>query len=420
MGRWGDGEVMRKYLRTHVDDLQLGMFIAELDRPWVETPFLIQGFTVDSTDELATLRELCKYVEVDLGLSRPLTEESRMVAHGGKKRVKIISKVFPDKTLITYEDAFVFEDEMGTADKVFNDYEKVISDLYQGVSATGRVDMASVTQTIHKVVGSIMRNPDACMFLSAIRDKDTYSYSHAISSSILAAALGRQVGLSVPDIKTLATGVVLCDVGKLDVPSSILNKDSPLSDSEIIAVREHVACGLSILDKSAGVSKEVIAIVANHHERYNGSGYPKGLSRDQIPPFSRIAGIVDCYDAITSDRAYANGISPADAISKLYTMRNVDFQSELVEEFIQSVGIYPVGSLVELTDGRIGVVATEHRRRRLRPRLLVIRGCDKQPAAQGEYVNMLDETEDRMGRPLEILRGVDPNEYAVNADDLFF
>jgi putative nucleotidyltransferase with HDIG domain len=280
--------------------------------------------------------------------------------------------------------------------------------------------MASVTQTINKVVGSIMRNPDACMLLSAIRDKDSYTYSHAISSSILAAALGRQVGLSVPDIKTLATGVVLCDVGKLNVSSSILDKSSPLSESEISAVRAHVACGLEILQKSAGVSKEVISIVASHHERHNGTGYPQGMSHDQIPPFSRIAGIVDCYDAMTSDRAYANGIPPMDAISKLYVMRNVDFQSELVEEFIQSVGIYPVGSLVELTDGRIGMVATEHRRRRLRPRLLVIRDSDKHPVEQGQYVNLLDETEDRMGRPLEILRGVDPSEYAVNADDLFF
>jgi HD-GYP domain-containing protein (c-di-GMP phosphodiesterase class II) len=412
--------MLRKYTKTDVNDLQVGLFVAELDRPWIETPFLLQGFTIETSDELVILRELCEYVQVDMGLSKVALDASKNIAQSGKKRVKVINKVFPDKTLVTYEDVFSFEEELSSADSVYKDYEEVISALYKDVSVSGKVNMASVTKTVNKVVGSIMRNPDACMLLSAIRDKDSYSYSHAISSSILAAALGRQVGLSVPDIKTLATGVVLCDVGKLNVPSSILNKNAPLTKEEVAAVREHVACGVEILEKSPGVSAEHISIVANHHERYNGSGYPKGLGRDKIPPFARIAGIVDCYDAMTSDRAYANGIPPADAIRQLYVMRNIDFQSELVEEFIQSVGIYPVGSLVELTDGRIGMVATEHRRRRLRPRLLIVRGYDKEPVESGKYINLLDETEDRMGRPLEILRGIDPSDYTVDIDDLFF
>jgi len=123
---------------------------------------------------------------------------------------------------------------------------------------------------------------------------------------------------------------------------------------------------------------------------------------------------------MVSDRVYARGVSPADAISKLYTMRNIDFQSELVEEFIQTVGIYPVGSLVELTDGRVGVVVAEHRRRRLRPRILLILDNEHRQIAPGSYINLLDEDEDEMGRPLGILKGVDPGEYGISSDDLCF
>lgn len=411
---------MSRFHKTHVDDLKLGMFVSDLDRPWTDSPFLLQGFTINSIDELATLRNLCSFVHVDLGLSSPVEDVSRKHSHGGLKRAKVIAKMFPDRTLITYEDVFTFEDEVGSAEKVFRDYESVIGSIYKGVETSGNLDMVAVSKTVTRVVGSIVRNPDACMLLSAIGKKDSYSYSHALSCSVLAAALGRQIGLPVHDLKTLATGALLCDIGKLDIPSAILNKSAPLTEEEWTLVKEHISLGTKILDDTVGVSAEVKAIVANHHERYDGRGYPSGLYGKAIPPLARIAGLVDSYDAMISDRSYASGVSPADAISKLYTMRNLDFDAELVEEFIQTVGIYPVGSAVELTDGRVGVVVTEHRRRRLRPRILVLLASDKTPLSEPSYVNLLEENEDGAGRPLEILKGVDPSAYDLHPEDLTF
>jgi len=411
---------MGRFARTHVDDLKIGMFVSDLDRPWMETPFLLQGFTINTPDELATLRALCTYVDIDIGLSQSVADADLKAPHGGLKRAKVVDKLFPDRTLVTYEDVFTFNRELGSAEKVFNDYEIAIGKMYQGIAADGRVDMELVGQTINNVVDSIMRNPDACMLLAAIRDKDSYSYSHAMASSILAAATGRQIGLPIQDIKTLATGAVLCDVGKLKISSRILNKSTPLSEEERNIVREHVSRGVEILKNTDGVSDEILNIVANHHERHNGKGYPNAYAGNRIAPFARIAGIVDCYDAMISDRAYARGVSPADAISKIYTMRNVDFQSELVEEFIQTVGIYPAGSVVELTDGRVGVVVSEHRRRRLRPRILLLLDSELNEVAPGNYINLLDEDEDAMGRPLGILKGVDSAKYGINLGALCF
>ncbi len=411
---------MSRFVRTHVDDLQLGMYVADLDRPWIETPFLMQGFTIKTVEELAALRQLCTTVDVDIGRTRPAGEYAPHLPNGGARRSRVVTRTFNGKALVTYEDTFTFEQEMQTAEKVFNDYEVLVGQLYRGIEKNGRVDMASVKKTVDQVVDSIMRNADACMLLSAIRNKDSYSYSHAMASSILAAAVGRQIGLPIPDIKTLAQGSLLCDVGKLNISSRILNKNTPLSPEEIDIVRSHVEQGLELLEKSPGVSPEVISIVSHHHERHNGTGYPQGLAGGEIPPLARIAGIVDCYDAMVSDRAYARGVSPADAISKLYTMRDVDFQSELVEEFIQAVGIYPVGSFVALTDGRVGIVVTEHRRRRLRPRIMVLLGADGKLAKPGSYVNLLEETADGMGRPLEVLKGIEPLDYGINPAELVF
>lgn len=411
---------MSRFHKTHVDDLKLGMFVSDLDRPWIDSPFLLQGFTINSMDELATLRELCQYVHIDVGLSRIVEDAHEQNSHGGRKRAKVVAKMFPDRTLVTYEDVFTFENEVGSAKRVFRDYEEIIGNIYKTVESSGKLDMVEVSKTVSKVVGSIVRNPDACMLLSAIERKDSYTYSHALSCSVLAAALGRQIGLPVHDLKTLATGALLCDIGKLDIPSNILNKSAPLTEEEWTLVKDHVSLGMDILEQTSGVSVEVKAIVANHHERYDGRGYPRGLLAKDTPPLARIAGLVDTYDAMTSDRSYASGVSPADAISKLYTMRNLDFDGELVEEFIQTVGIYPVGSIVELTDGRVGVVVTEHRRRRLRPRILLLLNQTKVPLSKPAYVNLLDDTEDQAGRPLEILKGVDPSTYDLHPEDLVF
>jgi putative nucleotidyltransferase with HDIG domain len=409
-----------RFKQTHVDDLKLGMFVASLDRPWIETPFLIQGFTINDLDEIATFRELCMHVNVDMGLSRVVEDVALKASHGGRKRAKVVSKIFPNQTLVTYEDLFSFEDELGSAKKVFDDYEAAVGTLYKSIHTSGAIDMASVSKTVNIVVKSIMRNPDACTLLSAIRNKDNYSYRHAMASSILAAAVGRQIGLQMHDIKALTTATLLCDVGKLKISDRILNKSTPLSVDERRVIDGHVTLSLEILQNSVGVSEQVMEIVRHHHERHNGGGYPDGLSGSEIPPLARIAGLVDTYDAMISDRAYAKGVAPAEAIADLYIQRDVDFQPELVEEFIQTVGVYPSGSLIELTDGRVGMVVTEYRRRRLRPRILVILDSEKNQLQEPHYVNLLDETEDAMGRPLNIHRGVDPSQYDFDADDLFF
>lgn len=399
-------------------ELELGMFVADLDRPWLETPFLLQGFTVNKPDEIATLRELCQFVFIDKGLARPVVRDAYLGAGHQMKR-RAIDKIFTGKPLVTHEDTHSFDDEIGTAKDVYQDYERMVVNLYDGYRQDRRLDLSEVGKTIDKVVSSVMRNPDACMLLTELRRKDDYTYNHAIGSSIWAAAMGRQIGLPVPDIKTLSTGMLLCDIGKLNISSRVLSKQGRLTEQELEIVQQHVAAGLEILNETSGIGAPILEIVANHHERHNGKGYPARLAGNKIPVFGRIAGIIDCYDAMINERAYARAVPPSDAIARLYTMRNIEFQGELVEEFIQTIGIYPVGSLVELTSGEVGVVVAEYRKRRLRPKILLLLDRDKQMLQDTRYLNLLEVTEDEEGHPLDILKGIEPGGYGINSDDLF-
>ncbi|MBP6723716.1 MAG: HD-GYP domain-containing protein, partial [Halioglobus sp.] len=248
---------------------------------------------------------------------------------------------------------------------------------------------------------------------------DQYAYQHSLSASIWAVALGRQLGLPRHDLRSLAMGCMLMDVGKLRVDPSLLQAPRPLSESEADRMREHVAHGVDIVRESGMMNQDVIDIVAHHHERFDGSGYPQGLAGDQVPAFARIAAIVDTYDAVTSTRSHAPAVSPSDAIKLLYQSRNIEFQAELVEVFIQAVGIYPAGTIVELTTGEVGVVVSEYRTRRLKPKVLMLLDQRKYRLREPKMVDLSEEPANTNGAtPRGIARALEPGAYDIDLSTL--
>jgi HD-GYP domain-containing protein (c-di-GMP phosphodiesterase class II) len=194
----------------------------------------------------------------------------------------------------------------------------------------------------------------------------------------------------------------------------LLALDRPLTEEEFAKVKEHVPLGLEAIKANGVMNQDVIDMVEFHHERHDGSGYPHGLKSDSIPVFARIAAIVDCYDAITSHRSYARAIPPSVAIKKLYEWKDIDFQAELVEEFIQAIGIYPAGTLVELSSGEVAVVAAEYRTRRLRPKVMVLLDADKKPLNDMRIIDLLSVKETEDGKPLEIVNSLEPDAYGID------
>jgi HD-GYP domain-containing protein (c-di-GMP phosphodiesterase class II) len=211
---------------------------------------------------------------------------------------------------------------------------------------------------------------------------------------------------------------MLMDVGKLRVDSTLLRAPRPLSESEVNQMREHVAHGVDIVHESGIMNQDVLDIVAHHHERFDGSGYPQGLAGDQVPAMARIAAIVDTYDAVTCNRSHAPAISPSDAIKLLYQSRNLEFQAELVEVFIQAVGIYPAGTIVELTSGEVGVVVSEYRTRRLKPKVLILLDQRKYRLREPRMVDLSEESGNNGATPRGIARALEPGAYDIDLSTL--
>lgn len=408
---------MIEIIKIHTADLELGMYVSGLDRPWLETPFLLQGFRIESEEDLRSLRKFCQFVFID-------SEKSAQEGYDLQRKIRIQRPRIPKQTLFstrqlkTYADSADWAEEFPRAETAVRELSSGIEEIFQHAAGGAALDVVRVKRSVEPMIDSISRNPDACIWLARLKQQDHYTYQHSLGASVWAVALGRQLGLPRSDLRSLAIGGLLFDVGKLRVPAELLNTERQLTPDEFAEVRKHVIYGAEMIGQTGLMNTDVIAMVTHHHERHNGSGYPQGLRGDEIPIFARIAAIVDCYDAITSHRPYARAISPSTAIKMLYDAKDLDFQAELVEEFIQAVGIYPAGTLVELSSGEVAVVVAEYRTRRLRPRVMVLLGADKQPLGNVRSVDLLHETVDASGEPLDITRALEPDAYGIDMSSI--
>jgi HD-GYP domain-containing protein (c-di-GMP phosphodiesterase class II) len=327
---------------------------------------------------------------------------------------KSTQQLFTNRILKKYQDGSDWGEEYPKAQVAVQALSEGIDDIFGKLAEGGSLDMVRVKKSVEPMIDSISRNPDACIWLARMKQEDKYTYQHSLGASIWAVALGRQLGLPKSDLRSLAIGGLLFDVGKLGVEPGLLNTQQPLTDDEFQQVRNHVKLGVEMIAGSGLMNQDVIDMITYHHERHDGSGYPEGIRGDNIPVFARIAAIVDCYDAITSHRSYARAIPPSTAIKMLYEWKDIDFQGELVEEFIQAVGIYPAGTLVELSSGEVGVVVAEYRTRRLRPRVMVLLDENKQSLPEIKTIDLLSQKETAAGEPLNITGSLEPDAYGID------
>jgi len=399
-------------LKIEVEDLAPGMYVTELDRAWLDTPFPTQGFPINGDKDLAELRSLCKFVYID-------PERAAPALKGTNRRKSAGPEALMAESATVHTDALAMEQEMASAKEAHSKVTAAIQEYLEAARLGKKVDLPSIERSIATLVSSILRNPDAMMWLLRFKKHGDYLYSHAVNSSILGAAFGRHLGLPKRDLEHLALGAALFDAGKTKLPKELLEKPGRLTAEEFELVKGHVQNGAQLLQKSGELPGPVLELIEAHHERFNGSGYPHGLSGGKIPLFGRMIAIVDCYDAITTDRPYARAISGHEAIRRLYDWRDSDFQDELVEQFIQTLGVYPTGTLVELSTGEVGIIISQNRIRRLRPRVMVVLDTNKVSYDAAPIVDLLEETKDKDGNPLDIVATLEPGSYGVRPDEFY-
>ncbi len=511
-----------KRYRIAVQHLELGMFVVELDRPWIDTPFLMQDFPINTTQELLSVRQYCKYVYVDLELSRngmaaailaaaaasrvevniPLRSESLRRAPGlaGLERALqenrairsrphdsrapldvtrsssrrfattfgvppehvpgLAGKSFlsglmdflaglvgttrsgrPNKSvgggtpeddlaairgllppaieLTPYPEAGDVKEELPRASLTFQESEATINSLIHDIRNGREVKVQNVSQVVDNIVDSMVSNPDAMMWVARLRDEDLYTYNHGVKVSLYMVALGRHLGLPRSELSHLGMIGMLADVGKTKLPREVLDKPGALSPEEFEVIKKHVELGLEVLTAGGNLPEEVRMGIAQHHERLDGSGYPNGLRAEQIGIYGRIAGLADCFAALVSTRPYANPSPPQSALMNLYEWSGASFHEPLVEQFVQAIGIFPVGSTVELSNGEVAVVLAHNRVRRLEPKVLILTTTDKKPLTKPFTRNLLEHLNDQDGRPLRIVRGLPTGAYGLKTRDYY-
>ena len=398
--------------KIDINQIEIGMYVSELDRPWRESPFLFQGFEVKDEEDISALQKLCSYVIIDTDEGRDVDDKLKWridpllaTDTGEEKKKKAPEGGYKKKT-----DLF---EEMPKAREAERKTRNVIQTIMTDVRLGRSVDTSAAKEVVGELTESIVRNPDAMMCLSMLKEADEYTALHSLRVCILAVAFGRELGYPIDRLEQLGTGALLHDLGKLKIPLDILNKPGRLTTEEFDVIKSHVPLGVQVLEQSkGGIADTAIDVARYHHERIDGSGYVSGRGKEDIPEFGRIGGIVDCYDAITSDRIYKKGISAYDALKKMYEWRDSAFDAVLVEKFIQCMGIYPIGSLVEMNTGSIGVVATINRERRLRPKVVLVLTADKKPFDKPKVIDMM---EDKAGvRELEIKHVLASGSYGIN------
>lgn len=400
-------------LQIGVDQLRIGFFVSRLDRPWLDTPFPLQGFKITSDAQIASLRSYCQHVYIDIekGASpktrfQPQSKKPSASGSMGSEYERLRKKI--------YTESRGFEEELPQAQQIYQDLSENIYEVMDDLYEDRQVTLEALKDGVDAMLDSLLRNPSAFLWVSRLKQSDEYTYRHLLGTSIWCGLFGRHLGLERRDLQQLALGGLVLDVGKAKLPQEILSKASTLNEQEFALIKTHVDHSLRILTKTADIPHNVMRMVATHHERWDGSGYPMGLVGERIPIFGRVAGLVDTYEAITKPRPYAAAVSPHHAIGELYEHRGTVFQTELVEQFIQACGIFPTGSLVELSDGEVAVVIGLNGTRRLRPKVMVLMSPDKELYDEFRTIDLSQTHAD-----LSVLRGLPLGAYGIDMDSLF-
>jgi putative nucleotidyltransferase with HDIG domain len=358
-------------VKIDVNDLEHGMFVSELDRPWTETPFLLQGVLIESREDIAELQRLCDHVYIDVERSREVIAP-KLQTLAVKPPPTEKSKINEISVQAVEREQEAFRKELKVARKVHHRTRGYIDQLLEDVRLGNSLDTDTAKQLVGEMADSISRSPNAMLWLTHMKKRDEYTSIHCMNVCILALTFGRSLGVERARLDHLGLGALLHDIGKMHVPLEILNKPGKLTDEEFDIVKTHSMSGYNLLRQKEDMPREVLDIVRSHHERINGRGYPDGLTGDLIDQLVQITSIVDVYDAITSDRCYHDGIAPHDALKNMFDWAGDNFDAELVEQFIKCLGIYPIGSMVELNTGHIGIVVSASEKARLRPIILVV------------------------------------------------
>jgi HD-GYP domain-containing protein (c-di-GMP phosphodiesterase class II) len=373
---------------TPASQLTIGMYVVELDRPWLETNFQFQGFEVKTKAEVQAIKDVCEYVYIDLTKKK---KGAPLISKNNHLSIHDYLAYGPPPPKLSS-----FEKEIARAADVYAATDLVVSDFMEKIAHGGGIDTKLAKEAVAACVNSVLHSPDAMLWMTQLKNKDKYTAQHSLNVCVLSILLGRHLSLSEIALNNLGLCGMMHDMGKMLVPLEILNKPSMLEPEEMRIMQSHTTLGYELLKSSPNMYPGAVDVAWTHHERLDGKGYPRQISHGAISHFAKIVTIVDMYDAITSDRVYQKGRTHLEATNILTNMSGAQLEPLLVIKFIESLGVYPPGCLVEMTNGSIAIVVEVNDKIKLRPKVIILLDEDKNTVPE-EVIDLSKMVIDRAG-----------------------
>ena len=341
------------------------MYIDDLCGKWIDVPFWKTAFKLKNKKDLANLQN-CGVKQVWIDTARGLDVETNDAVP--------TSIIVPDMSTNEQpqlELQVSLENELEAARKIQQRATEQVISMFQQARMGKALQAESAIPITNEIYQSVVRNPGALISLTRLKTKDDYTYMHSVAVSALMIALGRQLGVDEDIVKSLGIAGLLHDVGKMAVPDQILNKPGKLTDEEFDIIKSHPEHGLAMLKDSTEIDDIARDVCLHHHERVDGTGYPEKSSAEDLSLFAKMGAVCDVYDAITSNRSYKDAWEPADSIRKMASWKEGHFDEAVFNAFVKTVGIYPAGTLVKLSSGRLGVVTDQSAGSLLEPKVKI-------------------------------------------------
>ena len=387
-------------VKVNSSEVRLGMFVCELDRPWLMTPFPLQGFEIRTVQDISRVQEYCRYVYIDVRRTGSKPALSGM----------------PQTPTIAIGEAIAPREEFKVADVVTARTGKLIQGYVENIHQGTAIDIQMAREAVAACVGTVLRNPQAILCIAQMREKSDALSQHAMSTCVYSIIVGRALGLAGKDLETLGTAALLHDMGKVSVPEEVLGKAGPLGLEEYALVKQHAKFGRETLLGGLKTDDRVAEVAYSHHERLDGSGYPRGLRGSELDIACRIVAAAEKYEALTSIRPHRPAYTHLDAMNVVNRMVKRGHVDEMVvNHFFTYLGTYPPGTVVELSDGEKAIVLETNPNQRLRPIILVVRDRENNPVTR--FVDMALRKTDESGKPYRVRHVLTPAAAGINLLD---
>ncbi|GAB0111387.1 HD-GYP domain-containing protein [Pseudoalteromonas distincta] len=334
----------------------------------------------------------------------PAKYQSEVDAKDTQSRIR--KKQAPSKVIMTVQHEFA------KASHAYDQYDRKLQVLYSDLSSGLSINKTLLDEIVNDIVASVFRNENAMTILTRIKDKHSYNWRHMINCAIFAAVFAKYLGYERAVVEEFAMGALIHDLGQAKLPQGIFSKPGKVTSSELIAIKKHVSQGLGLVKNEKGVTSLMVDMIVNHHERLDGSGYPRGVTSKELSKPARIMAIVDVYDAMTADRPHQDGDEPINVLRYLLANKKM-FDSELVQHFIKCLGVHPVGTIVKLTNERLALVLEGNKLNPIKPKVKLFYNAKHNHYVTPKDIDLSDELEE-----LKILASVKPADYQINLSRL--